>query len=223
MTILTEKIINIHTTSSLRNSWPRGPELRKLATLPVIIMTEPNATFDIYEPSSRLSLSRNTIVISLVAFGFLVSLLPLNIPAMLADYYILATGILSLYFLLTSFLSYRPLNGKIEGKLVFGLGYVAVKDKSYYLSDILQINLYLKDYFGKRSHARRYNFNQLLSQGVNNVLEITDMSNNVQRVFFRLKDKNDYKNLELYLDEYCKHGKISFDRKYELERTELFE
>ena len=176
-------------------------------------------SYDIFEPSNqRIKISRNMIVFGLVGIGLLTAITPIEINDTLRFYYIAFVFLYFLFCSITIFFTYKPLYGKIEGKLEFRSDVVMYGDYRIDLSQVKSINFHFRDYKGQFKYIRR-SFNQMKSQGVNNSFEYTDMRGDTCEVFFRLEHPDDHKNLELLIDHYFRISKISHQRRYELQNA----
>jgi hypothetical protein len=181
-----------------------------------------SAPFTVYEPSNQwIKLSPDTIIYSLAAIGFIAALVPLTFDPLLQEIYILSLLLVMVYFGVRKFYNYEPLYGVLDGDLVFRLDAIIVKGYRFELRDVATIEISLRDFYGKINPKGR-SFNANKSQGVNNYLQLTDLSDNTYLAYFQLSNPEHYKSLEPLLDEYHRQGKMTFAAKYELQRTELF-
>ncbi len=176
-------------------------------------------SYDIFEPSNqRVKISRNMIVYGLAGIGLLTALTPLEVNDTLRFYYIAFVFLYFLYCLITCFFTYKPLYGKIDGKIEFLADVVMYGDYRIDLSQVISIDFHFRDYKGQSKYVRK-SVNQMKSQGVNNSFEYTDLKGVTYEILFRLEHQEDHKNLELLIDHYFRIGKISHQRRYELQNA----
>ena len=92
-----------------------------------------------------------------------------------------------MFCLFTRFFTYKPLYGKIKGKLEFRSDAVIYGDYRIDLSEVKSIDFHFRDYRGQFQFGSGKSFNQTKSQGVKNSFEYTDLKGDTYEVFFRLK------------------------------------
>jgi len=117
---------------------------------------------------------------------------------------------------------YKPLYGKIDGEIKFMQDAIIYRDYRIDLSEVRSIDFNFVDYRGQYKFRSNANFDQLRSRGVKNTFEYTDLEGDTYAVYFRLQDKTDHKNLQQLIDHYYRLGKISSQRRYELQNTSYF-
>lgn len=162
-----------------------------------------SAKYVIFEPSTtKFNLNRNIIAYSLVVFGFLTMLAPIEINETFRIFYILITFIIFLYFLITSLWSYQPLNGELKGELEFKQDTVIVNDQEFKIAELNNIYLHYEDYFGEKKHYIKGNLTQNLRQGVKNYITFSDASNVVHIYYFKIENKEDASSLLPFINSY---------------------
>ena len=177
-------------------------------------------SYDIFEPSNqRIKISRNMIVFSLILVALLTALTPIKFDETLWFLYFVFVFLYIIYCVITSIFGYKPLYGTIDGILEFKSDVVMCRDYCINLSEVKSIDFNFTDYRGQLQYAPRTYLNPIRSQGVNNSFEYTDLKGDTYEVFFRLEHQEDHKNLELLIDHYFRIGKISHQRRYELQNA----
>jgi hypothetical protein len=177
-------------------------------------------SFDIFEPDKkRFRLTPNLIVYSLwffaIAFLWIFEgVFPINSTSRLIIISII--GLVSLYYLITSFFTYEPLNGILKGKIVFKDDSITVNEKVYELKSITGIDFGFINFFGEVSLSYRGNFSPLLSQGVRNFIKFTDSSNQNIQIYFRIQGKHGSQALYPFINEAVKCGAMTYYRAIDL-------
>ena len=133
--------------------------------------------------------------------------------------YLAFVSLYTMFCLFTRLFTYKPLYGKIHGKLEFLSDAVMYRDYRLDLSEVKSIDFHFRDYKGQLYLGSGKSFNQVKSQGVKNSFEYTDLKGDTFEVFFRLEHLDDHKNLELLIDHYFRIGKLSHQRRYELQKA----
>jgi hypothetical protein len=123
--------------------------------------------------------------------------------------------LLTMYYLISSFFTFKPLNGKINGEIRFENDTIMIDDKTFKLGDINVIDFSFFDYRGQSSMYSR-DFNPKLSQGVNNYVSFTDNKNQSQTIYFRFQSKHGYQALAPFINEAIKLKKMEFKRGIDL-------
>lgn len=103
------------------------------------------------------------------------------------------------------------LKGSLEGFIVFKNDFIEIEKENLSINQIKNIELSNEDYYGKRLIRTRGDFNSTFSNGVNNQIKITFLSNEQKTYHFQLLNSNDFQNVRKELIEYYKKGKITFD------------
>jgi hypothetical protein len=179
-------------------------------------------SFPIYEPDGKkFHWSPDTIV-------FPLWIMPMLIAYIFEDYfkrnntfhsfittYIIIISIVFLYFLIISFFKHEPLNGTLNKKISFRMEGILVDDRLFKLEDLTDVDFRFYDYYGDRSHSTGRSLNPKMSQGVSNYVAFTN--NGVdQKIFFQLKEKDDYKLLVPFINEAIKARKMEFKQGIDL-------
>jgi len=176
-------------------------------------------SFDVFEPDKKwLHLTPNGIVFILwgVTIFFLWafdSVLPPNSTGRIV--WLILVGLISLYYLTTSFFKYKPLYGQINGKIIFQGDSFTIRDKAFNLKDITLVDFGFSDFYGRKSMFNN-DFNPQMSQGVKNYISFTDEKNQPQKFYFRMMTKNSAITLYPFINEAVKWKAMSFDRAIEL-------
>lgn len=103
------------------------------------------------------------------------------------------------------------LKGKIEGFIIFKNDAIEIRNETFELNLIKNIEIYNEDYYGKKSVRNTGDFNSTLSNGVKNHITITFLSAEQKTYNFQLLNSNDFQNVRSELMIYCKLGKITFE------------
>lgn len=123
--------------------------------------------------------------------------------------------LITMYYLVTSFFKYKPLNGTLSGKIIFEKNSVIVNDNVFELKDMKKIDFMFGDYFEERSSSGR-NFNPKIYQGVSNSVSITDKTNQTQTIYFQMMGKHSYMSLYDFINEAVRLGVMSYLRAEDL-------
>ena len=162
-----------------------------------------SARYAIFEPKNRIiKLNRNVIAYGLVVVGFIVHYLPITINETFRFYYILFTFFICLYFLITSFWFYQPLNGKINGELEFMPDVIIVNETQFKIYEQNVVYLHYEDYFGERKYYSKGNLNQALQQGVKNYIQFADASGCQHKYYFRIDNQEEAEKLIPFINRY---------------------
>lgn len=128
-----------------------------------------------------------------------------------------------------NFNTYQPLKGSIEGYLELNMEKITVDKKEYSLDKINKIDIWNFDFVGdSNNYASRFNFNGLMSNGIENLFEMSLYDSTVLKIHFQQDYGNQIIHAKQELFNYYKHGKIDFsilarvfDCKNELDRDIL--
>jgi hypothetical protein len=123
--------------------------------------------------------------------------------------------LITIGFLITSLFRYEPLNGIINGEIVFEESRIIVNEKVYELKNIKGIDFSFVNFYGERSIFAR-DFNPKLYQGVDNYISFTDNINQIQKIYFRQLAKNHYKELYPFINEAVRVGAMTYYRAIDL-------
>ena len=176
-------------------------------------------SFDLFEPDKKwLHLTPDGIVFILwgVTIFFLWAfdnVLPPNSSGRIV--WLVLVGLISLYYLITSFFKYKPLNGEINGKIIFQSESFTIGNKIFNLKDITSVDFGFGDFYGRKSMFSN-DFNPQMSQGVKNYISFTDEKNQPQKFYFRMMTKNSAITLYPFINEAVKRKAMSYDRAIEL-------
>ena len=102
---------------------------------------------------------------------------------------------------------YEKLKGCFEGTIEFHENKIKVDKTEYEIEKIKKIEIYAGDYKGKWKPTSKTNYDNALSNGVENVLRII-MENETIAIYFEQNVKNEIKIAEKQLVNYYKTGKI---------------
>jgi hypothetical protein len=104
------------------------------------------------------------------------------------------------------------LKGTLEGFIIFKSGAIEVADENFPISNLKNIEIFNDDYYGKKLRlANKGDFNSTLSNGVNNKIILTFISNSQKIYYFQLLDSNDFQKVRAELIEYYKQRKMTFE------------
>ncbi|GEP52736.1 hypothetical protein FNO01nite_34080 [Flavobacterium noncentrifugens] len=125
-----------------------------------------------------------------------------------------------------NFNTYQPLKGSIEGYLELNMEKITLDKKEYSLDQINKIEIWNFDFVGdSNNYASRFNFNGLMSNGIENLFEMSLHDSTVLKIHFQQDYRNQIIHAKQELFNYYKQGKIDFsilarifDCKNELDR-----
>lgn len=182
-----------------------------------------NVQFPMYEPDKKaLKFTPDTIMIIMI--GVIVGIEVLfkdqlksstSTLASFVNIFLICTGLLAFYYLITSFFRHKPLYGKLDGFIQFTPHAIIIKNNIYLLKTIAGIDFRLNDYYGESSTNGR-SFNPKLSQGVKNFVTFIDEAQQEHIIYFKLEDKHQYILLSNFVNEAIKLNKITFQRGIDL-------
>jgi len=116
----------------------------------------------------------------------------------------------AMYFLLTSFFTYKSLNGTISGEIRFKKDSFIVGDTTYLLTDLKDLDFYFGDYY-EWIWAYK-SFNSQRSQGVKNYVTFTDKKDDTYQVNFRVQSEHGHQAFAPFINEAVKLRKMDFKR-----------
>lgn len=125
---------------------------------------------------------------------------------------VFCVAIVTFYYLITSFVKYKSLNGTLNGDVIFEEDRIKVNDKIFELKDINNLDFCVNDYYGKKALTSRGDFDPQLSQGVNNYVTYTDSSGETQTIYFKLATEHHYDCLSPFINAAIKAKKLAFKR-----------
>lgn len=127
----------------------------------------------------------------------------------------ICVGLISLYFLITSFFKFEPLNGTLSGRIIFEKDSIVINDKTFELKDIKKLDFVFGDYYEERSGSGR-GFSPKIYQGVRNSVTFTDATNQAQAVYFQMMGKHSYMSLYDFINEAVRLSAMSYLRAEDL-------
>jgi len=178
-------------------------------------------SFDIYEPDGKkfhFISNPNFIVFSLwaIVIFFFWKFSEISPPYSESREIILGIVLLiNIYYLLTSFFKYKPLNGEMNGEIIFEADSVIINKKIFPIKSINNLNFWLGDYYGKKVIYGQ-SFSPSLYQGVNNYVQFTDNLNQTQTIYFRMMTEHSYLSLCPFINEAVKLNKMQFKQAVDL-------
>lgn len=138
----------------------------------------------------------------------------LKIPESEFDKYlmlpIVAAFFLGLILKLFRIIKPDPLRGKLDGFLTFEPHKIIAGDTAFPMEEIKKVRITNDDYYGKAYRTGR-SFNSNLSNGVDNVCEITLLDGSVFQYNYELYYPNDLQKNKNELISYYKNGKLDFN------------
>ena len=110
-----------------------------------------------------------------------------------------------------NFNTYQPLKGSIEGYLELEMEKITIDKKEYSLDQINKIDIWNFDFIGdSNNYASRFNFNGLMSNGIENLFEMSLRDSTVLKIHFQQDYGNQIIHAKQELFNYYKQGKIDF-------------
>lgn len=111
---------------------------------------------------------------------------------------------------ISGFIRYQPLKGKIEGELILERDKIIIQNREVYLNEISLIKILNYDYYGKFSPPSKGSFEASLSRGVDNKFEIKLYTGEIIKSFFSQFNRNDMSTAKKHLFYYYLNQKILF-------------
>ncbi|MBD3584016.1 hypothetical protein [Flavobacterium selenitireducens] len=105
---------------------------------------------------------------------------------------------------------YLPLNGELDGYLIFKNDLVQIGDESFELDKIRSIKISNEDYIGRLFGSQKGNFGPALSNGTENFLSLIFMDNSTKKYQFELVRSDDFQKVRKTLIIYYIEGKMSY-------------
>ncbi|HVS91118.1 MAG TPA: hypothetical protein VHE59_03735 [Mucilaginibacter sp.] len=130
-------------------------------------------------------------------------------------YIALIVGLVTAYYLIASFFTYKPLNGRLEGELIFNNDDLTINGATYPIEDIYNLNFFFEDYYGKSTGTGR-SFGPRRYQGVNNYISFTDKNNEDHIIYFQLKTEHSYLSLAPFINRAIKLNRMTVNSGIEL-------
>lgn len=174
--------------------------------------------FTIFTKSDKFHLTKNKIIYSIL-FVCLLLIFMINGPGIIKKNFF-SNLIMSIFFItffsgvilkFIGFTENEPLNGKLEGFLIFEKDSIQIYDEIFPLQKIKNIEITNDDYNGKLTGISRGNFNGALSNGVKNYVKLYLYSGELKMCNYELYNSDDFQKMKLELIHYYTKGKFSFD------------
>ena len=121
------------------------------------------------------------------------------------------TGFVGFFWSLFGFETPDSLKGKLEGFIIFKNDAIEIEEENFPISSLKNIEILNEDYYGKRSIRSKGDFNSTFSNGVNNYITITLLSNKQKKYYYQLLNSDDFRKVRQELIEYYKQGKMTFE------------
>jgi hypothetical protein len=173
-------------------------------------------TFAVFEPDHKFfRWTPNWIVVISYVLVIIMSWLlqgtsPVSTFNTIRDWLLVLTTGVSIYFIIASFWTYEPLEGKIEGEIEFEKDHIRVNDEVYELVEVSNIDFRFNNFYGESLKRFYKSANGILSQGVNNSVIFTDKEGQTHQVYFRLDAKNEYQSFSPFINEAVRLKKMQF-------------
>ena len=132
-------------------------------------------------------------------------------PGNLIMGYFICLFLLTMYFMVASFFTYKPLNGVIKGEIIFEKDKIEIDDKTILLSDISALDFSFSDYYGQ-SNVAYHSLNPKLLQGVNNYVTFSDKQGDTKLIYFRARGPHSSDSLSEFINEAVKLKKMTYNR-----------
>lgn len=175
--------------------------------------------FKIFQKQKSKTISRGFIIKSLMLIFIFLFLIPsiINGISELTDWQ-KVFGICGVCFFFLGLIlkfygmfNYESLNGEFKGFLEFNDQGISVDGKIYEIGNIKNVEINNEDYKGKLKLKSRLDFDNALSNGVDNFIRFSiDNLDNYVEVYFQQNEKFELRKAEEVLVEYYQSGKIGF-------------
>ena len=123
--------------------------------------------------------------------------------------------VICLLFHITKSMRYTYLDGTFEGELIFGTDYIKINNRKIHLQDIAKIHIRANDYEGLLTSAT-HSYQQNMSNGTNNLLDLTLTNKERIKVFFQMDYISDIKFMTPILRELIAIHFIPFEEDNEI-------
>lgn len=177
----------------------------------------------IYRETNKIHITNNFIAYSLILLIFILAFIKGYIIK--ENYKILGNIIVGICFTICIgivffkifflHIFYKPLKGKIEDYIELGENEIIVAGEKYLLEDIKEMEIWNFDFKDdidyKYSYDRRYNFNGLKSNGIENQFKIILKNKELVEINFQQDIINQITNSSNELKNYYFKGKLSFE------------
>jgi hypothetical protein len=168
--------------------------------------------FVIFKPDGKFHLTPNWIVmilwgVTILFLWLFESFIPINSTFRITW---LGCGFaVSLYYLVSAFFKYEPLNGTLDGKIEFTDDSIRINERTYELKNIDNLDISFCDSYGKIYSRSGANFNPIISQGVKNWVKFTDETNQPHEIYFRCETEHSFMHVIEFINEAVKLCKMS--------------
>ncbi|RTY86451.1 hypothetical protein [Flavobacterium sp. GT3R68] len=171
-----------------------------------------NNSFPIFEPSNKIFQPTKGNILSLAALAFFIIISVVKNP----HPYIKITAVVLVlvwsFYITTNSLRYQSLNGKYEGTLTFNATDLSINERKINISEIKTIHVGTSDYEGKERGSKNI---FPMSNGTNNLLELTLTSGEVIKLFFKINFMQ-HESLKPFVISLVKNERISFEKALEV-------
>jgi len=169
--------------------------------------------FKLFKKSESFYWSTNKIyycaLIFLLGLGYL-SYEYFNPAERIFQWLVVITLIIGLILKFKGFTQIEPVQGKLEGDLIFEKDSIIIDNVVYLLHEIKTIKISNDDYSGKLVNTSKGQIGPALSNGTYNWIIIFLQSGKSKKYFFELINSNDFQNVRSQLINYYLNGKIEF-------------
>jgi hypothetical protein len=175
--------------------------------------------FAIFKKTDKFYWTKNRTIYSILLFfvgTIFINQKLIHIESKIVEIIFGIGGLLILFFIIfwTIFGIESPdsLKGTLEGFIIFKSDAIEIAEENFLISDLKNIEIFNEDYYGKKLRiASNGNFNSTLSNGVDNKIILTFLSDIQKTYYYQLLDSNDFQKVRTELIEYYKQGKITFE------------
>jgi len=122
--------------------------------------------------------------------------------------YFIGVFVITIYFLIVSFSTYKPLKGRLAGEIQFEKDRIIVNGTFFSLQDIRNLEFNFGDYFGEKDPKSYKSVNPMLSQGVDNYVSFADSANQNQLIYFKITGPHSRTSLAPFINEAIKMKKM---------------
>ncbi|WP_395074609.1 hypothetical protein [Flavobacterium sp.] len=166
-------------------------------------------TFEIFERNNKLIFfTKGNILIGLFIISYFTSSQFKSVEFIFRIITVLII-IISYYYFYTQHKRYQILNGKFTGNIIFNKNDLVYNNRKIVVTEIKKIYLRTSDYRGKETDSFRNMFTTRMSNGTNNLLDLTLKSDEQIKCFFKIEFMQ-HESLKPFVISLLKNNSINF-------------